>query len=530
MHEERTMAPLNVETRSTKTRTDISALLRARNTLLWVTTREEHRAENVLTDAAADASCKIAFWDVATGLSFPPGAGYGTPDRALDDPSAALAWLDARPTGEKNGERWVLVLRDLHQLLSPVVSRALRSFSRSWQNRPRNSIRAAVVLTPSSEIPLELQGNAVFVDFPLPDRAEIASILSDLLEIHKDAAPNGTREAAIDAAVGLTADEALNCYTRSLVLTRGKVDPAIVSSEKKRVVGREKVLTWYDPEPRGLDAIGGLDLAKGWAAQRKLAFSKEARAYGLPSPKGVLLVGVPGTGKSLFAKCIATSWGQPLLRLDVGALRSKYVGESEANIRRALALAETIAPCVLWLDEIEKALGGSTGPQGDGGVSSDALGAILSWMQDQKGVFVIATSNDVTALPPELLRKGRFDELFFVDLPTRGERAEILRVALKAHGRDLPPDRLGQVIEATNTFTGAEIAALVPDALFRAYADGARAISTDDLLEAAKTVTPLAKTAGEKIAKLRDWANGRARRASTPETETTATKVRDIDY
>jgi ATPase family associated with various cellular activities (AAA) len=516
-----------METKSQKTRTDISALLRARNTLLWIATREELRAERTITDAAGDASCRVAFWDVATGLSFPAGADYGTPDRSLDDPNRALEWLDSRPTGE-TGERWVLVMRDVDQLFNPLLVRALRSWTRVWQSRPRNSIRAVVLLTPSAEIPLALKGNAVFVDFPLPDRAEISSILSDLLEIYKDAAPNGVREAAIDAAVGLTADEAANCYTRSLVLTK-KIDPAIVSSEKKRVIANIQGVTWYDPDPRGLDAIGGLDIAKAWALQRRLAFSKAAREYGLQSPKGALLVGPPGTGKSLFAKCIATAWGQPLLRLDVGALRSKYVGESEGNIRRALAIAETIAPCVLWLDEIEKALGGSSGPQGDGGVSSDALGAILSWMQDQKGVFVIATSNDVTALPPELLRKGRFDELFFVDLPTRGERAEILRVALKAYGRDLPVNLLGSVVDATADFTGAEISALVPDALFAAFADGAREITSEDILTAAKGCTPLAKTAGEKIAKLRDWAKGRTRRASTPEAEATTRKVRDID-
>jgi hypothetical protein len=520
---------MSTETRSQKTRSDISALIRARNTLLWIATREEFRAESVLTDAASDATCKIAFWDVATGVSFPAGSGFGDPRRDLADPNAALDWFDRLPTGE-NGERWILVMRDLHQLFSPLVSRALRSYARDWQRRARNSFRAVVVLTPSSEVPLELQGQACFVDFPLPDRAEITSILDGLLGLYPNAAPNGVREAAIDAAVGLTANEAENCYARSLVTTSGKIDPAIVAGEKKRVIAREKVLTWYDPDPRGLDAIGGLDILKEWLKARKLAFSKEARAYGLPAPKGTILIGPPGTGKSQTAKAIATAWGQPLLRLDVGALRSKYVGESEANIRKALAVADTVSPCILWIDEIEKALGGSSGPQGDGGVSADALGAILSWMQDRAGsVFVIATSNDVRALPPELLRKGRFDELFFIDLPTRGERAEILRVALKQHGRELPTDRLGAVVDATAEFSGAEIAALVPDALFKAFADGARPITAEDILEAAKTVVPLAKTAPEKLSALREWAKGKARRASTPEVEATTRKVRDID-
>lgn len=254
------------------------------------------------------------------------------------------------------------------------------------------------------------------------------------------------------------------------------------------------------------------------AKARRAAFSARARAYGLPAPKGALLVGVPGCGKSLTAKAVATAWGMPLLRMDLGALKSKYVGDSEANIRKALKVAEAVAPCVLWLDEIEKALSGATQGAADGGVSADALGAILSWMQDRAGsVFVVATANDVRSLPPELLRKGRFDDLFFVDLPTATERAAILAAALRSHGRDPSKIALQVVAAATSEFTGAELAALIPEALFSAFADREREITTDDLIEAASNVVPLAKTASEKIKAVREWAQGRARPASIPE-------------
>jgi SpoVK/Ycf46/Vps4 family AAA+-type ATPase len=260
-----------------------------------------------------------------------------------------------------------------------------------------------------------------------------------------------------------------------------------------------------------------LDLLKGWLSARKQAFSPRARAFGLPAPKGALLIGPPGTGKSLVAKCIASAWGMPLLRLDMGALKSKWVGESEANIRKALQVAEAVSPCVLWLDEIEKALGGSTSPQGDGGVAADALGAVLSWMQERVGsVFVIATANDVRALPPELMRKGRFDEVFFLDLPTAVERSAILASSLRQFDR-APDAQIDSVARATAGFTGAELSALVPDALFVAFAENERAITSADLLEAAKNVVPQSKSASEKLEVLRTWAKGRARPASTPE-------------
>jgi SpoVK/Ycf46/Vps4 family AAA+-type ATPase len=238
-------------------------------------------------------------------------------------------------------------------------------------------------------------------------------------------------------------------------------------------------------------------------------------------------VGVPGCGKSLTAKAIATAWGRPLLRLDLGALKSKYVGDSESNLRKALEVIKSVGPCVVWLDEVEKALAGATQGGADGGVSSDALGTILSWMQERTGeAFVIATANDVSALPPELLRKGRFDELWFVDLPTTKERAEVLKAALREYNRQGVKIDAMKVAEACVDFTGSEIAAIVPDALYAAFADKKRQINTNDLVSAASKVVPLAKTARDKITKLREWASANARRATTPETDTVSKKRR----
>jgi SpoVK/Ycf46/Vps4 family AAA+-type ATPase len=425
--------------------------------------------------------------------------------------------------------RQVWILRDVHLWLrDPTVLRGMRTLERTLQAAKPEEARSMIVLTPSAEVPPELSGHAIVVDWPMPDRAEIAQILDDIVAALPDrikggAMVNGKREAAIDAAVGLTAEEASSCYSKSLVLTR-TIDPAAVSAEKKRVIARARVLEWHDPDPRGLDAIGGLDNLKQWLTIRKSALSQRARDFGIPAPKGVLLVGVPGCGKSLTAKAIATAWQCPLLRLDLGALRSKWVGESEQNLRKALAVAEAVAPAILWLDEMEKALGGASQGAADGGVSADALGAILSWLQEKAGsVFVVATCNDVTALPPELIRKGRFDEIFWVDLPNPDERRAILSAALKQHRQDPSTIDATEIVELTQAFTGAEVAALVPDALFAAFTEDMRPLKLADLRAAASTVVPLAKTAADKIEKMRSWAAGRARPASREATKQIAT-------
>lgn len=514
---DKTDKPAAKQTRDQQVAADITALLRARNPLLWIVTREEARVEKYLFEAAAAAKYIIRTWDCAQGVCEIDGrrnASIGSPDI-----EPTLDVIAERANGR--GERCVWVMRDLAPWLNPpiglTIQRRLRNLARLLPGITSDKAQAIIVLAATAEVPAELSAHATVIEWPLPDRVEIGALLDAAIKSGGDkieTPTNGTRDAAIDAAIGLTGEEVQSTYAKSLVQFR-KLDPLAVAREKKRVITRERVLEWYDPLPGGLDAVGGLDNLKDWLKQRKLAYTPKARAYGLPSPKGALLVGVSGCGKSLSAKAVATNWGVPLLRIDLGALKSKFVGESEANLRKAFRVVETVGRCVLWFDEIEKAFAGATQGAADGGVSSDALGSVLSWMQERQGeAFVVATANDISGLPPELLRKGRFDELFFIDVPTGEERISVLKAALAAHGRTAVDIDHEAVAEACLDFTGSEIAAIVPDALFVAFADGEREIATRDLVEAAGKVVPLTKTAAEKIEALRKWAAGRARPAS----------------
>jgi SpoVK/Ycf46/Vps4 family AAA+-type ATPase len=526
----------DTKTRSQKVASDVQALLRARTPLLWIVTNEEARVERHLIEAAAAASYVPRTWDVAQGVVDLAGkrTQIGSPDLA-----ETLTAIGARAASTASSpERGVWILRDapawLEGLAGAQPNRALRNLARSLPASPRDRAQAIIVLTPSAKVPQELAGHATVIEWPLPDRAEIAAILDATIsalpaDIRDTAAPNGARDSAIDAAVGLSGDEAQSCYAKSLVQLR-RIDPAAVANEKKRVIAKERVLEWYDPIEGGIAAVGGLEPLKAWLGQRKLAYSPAAKAYGLPSPKGVMFVGPPGTGKSLTAKAIATAWQIPLLKVDLGALKSKFVGESESNLRKAFSVIESVGRCIVWFDEVEKSLAGATQGAADGGVSSDALGAILTWMQEKRGeAFVVATANDAASLPPELLRKGRFDELFFLDLPSQTERAQILQTALVANGRGAVVIDHAKIAKATDGWTGSEIAAIVPDALFGAFADGEREITTDDLVEAAKSVVPLSKTAAEKIARLREWAAGRARPANTPYVADAAKETVELD-
>lgn len=522
------------QTRGQKVAEEVSSLFRARTPLIWIVTREEARAESLLVRAALAAGYTPRTWDVGQGV-----AGLnGEVDRQLGgvDPDETLNVIRDRATTATRFDRGVWIMRDLPAwIVGPQNAKTLRlvrNLARFLPAAPRERAQGLVVISPSAEVPPELVGHTAVIEWPLPDAAEIAALLDAAIEslpefesdkdgkpdptkpLRSVACPNGTRDKAINAAVGLSQDEAQSCFSRSLVTLR-KIDPQMVANEKKRIIAREKVLEWYDPLPGGLDSVGGLENLKSWLKARALAYSPKARKYGLPAPKGVLLVGVPGCGKTMTAKALSTAYQVPLLRVDLGALKDKYVGQSEANLRKVFKVIEAIGRCVVWFDEIEKSLAGATQGAADGGVSSDALGAVLSWMQERQGeAFVVATANDVSALPPELLRKGRFDEVWFVDLPSDDERRAIIKSALKSAGRGDLRINFDAVADATESFTGSEIAAIVPEAMFAAFADGEREITTKDLQAAALDVVPLSSTMAEKIAKLREWADGRARKAS----------------
>lgn len=507
----------------------VAAYVKSRCAVLWIQTPEEGRAERSLIEPLKAAGYGIKFWDYTDGVTDVTGKPVGPGQDARDPGQMLGAIRDSR-------DREVWVLRDFPVWLDdPILRRNVRSLAKSLPKFRNEEARAIVILSPSATVHPDLGDHVILIKWPLPDRTEIARILDQLVgglpeKFREGAVTPEVREAAIEAAVGLSGEAALKCYTQSIVTQGKKIVPAFVAAEKKRAVSG-KGIDWFDADPRGLGAVGGLDYIKPWLTMRKLAFSEEAREFGLPPPKGMFLVGVAGCGKSLIAKAVATAFDIPLLKLDIGGMQSKWVGESQQNIRSGLAVVDAIGRCVLWVDEIEKALAGATSGAADGGVASDALGTFLTWMQERKSsVFVIATANDVTKLPPELLRKGRFDEMFFVDLPTRTERCEILSVTLKQFKRDPDTIDLDKVAMACVDFTGAEIAALLPDALFAAFADGKRVLTTADLLKTAASTVPLAKTAADKVKALRDWAKGKARPASKPETDnTTDTGGRSLD-
>ena len=317
----------------------------------------------------------------------------------------------------------------------------------------------------------------------------------------------------------MTLKEAENVIARTLV-TRGKLDEEavkVILSEKKQLIRKSGILEYYDHE-EGLENLGGLEVLKDWLKKRNTAFSEKAREFGLPSPRGVLLLGVQGCGKSLTAKTVAALWRQPLLRLDMGSIFSSLVGSSEENLRRAIRTAESIAPAILWVDEIEKAFSGTqSSSQSDAGTTSRVFGTFLTWLQEKKKpVFVIATANSITQLPPELLRKGRLDEIFFVDLPSAEERGEIFKIHIGKKGRNPARYETDALVDASEGFSGSEIEQAVVSALYDAY-DELRDLEPRDLLRALRETVPLSRTMSEQIETMRKWAGVRARRASKGE-------------
>jgi len=404
----------------------------------------------------------------------------------------------------------------------------LRDLSAILRNTPVASARTVFILSPKLAIPEELQSDIVVLNWPLPTRTELNEAAKLIVEKNNCKVDEKTISLAATSATGLTLAEATNCFSKSLVANK-TLDIKIITAEKKQIVARGGILEWIEPEG-GLEVIGGLNNLKDWLVKRKDFFSDEARAYGLPAPKGILLVGVPGCGKSLTAKVVGIAWQVPVVRMDAGRLFGKYIGESEGLVRRALELAEAISPCVLWLDELEKALSGiNSSGETDGGTTSRVFNTILTWMQEKKSeVFLFATANDISKLPPELLRKGRLDEIFYVDLPTPEEREKIWSIHLNKRKQTLSTEDVGELVKNSEGMSGAEIEAVIIDAMYNSFAER-RALQKADILIAIQKTTPLSKTMAEKIEQIREWAKTRARPASNYKDMSVADGVAELD-
>jgi len=481
---------------------------------LYLVSSEEERVEAELKAIATLLRHKLYAWSVTDGLV--DLADGNT--REAPEPLEALALVAELP------ENTLVVLRDFHQFLdepNPGLTRALKDLLRVGKTKGK----ALILLGCRLVLPPELERLFVVLHFTLPDKETLGTVLDNVAASGKQAAPEGEqRDLLLDSATGLTCLEAENAFALSIAESK-TLTSQIIAREKANAVKKNGLLE-VCPAAASLDDIGGLELLKGWLLQRKDAFGAEARRYGLPNPKGLLIVGIPGTGKSLTAKATASVFNRPLLRLDAGRLFAGLVGQSEGNLRSVIATVEAIAPCVLWIDEIEKGFSGArSSGVADGGTASRVFGTFLSWMQEKTApVFVVATANDVTQLPPELLRKGRFDELFFIDLPNEEERQAIWRLQIAKHGRT--PDKFDLVAlsRATEGFTGSEIEQLVIDALYDAFSRREEPTDLSAMLVLNQTV-PLSKLMGEQVAALRNWAKGRARPATKAAQEASGRRI-----
>ena len=392
--------------------------------------------------------------------------------------------------------------------------------------QPKNII----FVSPTFEIPDDLKKDVTVMDFELPSAEEIEEVLDEIIEANAGGNLNinlneKEKESLVKAAVGLTLQEAENAFARAMVndgcLNASDVD--LVLKEKSQVIKKNDLLEYIDSEVN-IDDVGGLENLKKWLRKRDKSWLSSAKKYGLPSPKGVLLTGVPGCGKSLIAKSISSMWHLPLLRFDVSKVFNMYVGNSESNMREAIKTAEAISPCILWIDEIEKGFSG-LGNGGDSGTSSRIFGTFLSWMQEKtKPVFVVATANNIAGLPSEMMRKGRFDEIFFIDLPTFNERKQIFKVHLESRLKDpivigdfkIDEESLKHLAEKTEGFGGAELEQIVIMGLFDAFAED-RSITMKDFENSIKNTVPLSVTQSEQIRSIREWADIRAVAATAQE-------------
>ena len=487
---------------------EIDLLIRSRYPMIYLLSFEEERAEEILADIAKEQKKRIYFWTASRGFT----TNNSEWDGVIEPMKALLQIVDSR-------EKAIFVLKDFHSYLEDSLNlRVLRDLAREL----RESFKTIVFLSPILKIPQEIDKEITVLDMPLPGLKGLAQILKDVLASVKAnpgvkiVADTDLIEKVVKAAKGLTAKEAERVFCKAVVYNNDfcEDDLALIINEKKQIIRKAGLLEYFDSDDT-IANVGGLQSLKQWLNLRTAAFSGKAKEYGIPSPKGLLLLGVQGCGKSLVAKTVGSFWKLPILRFDIGSLFGSYIGQSETNMRRAIAISESLAPAILWIDEIDKAFGGVTDTMtGDSGTTKRIFGTFLTWMQEKTApVFIIATANSIEQLPPEFLRKGRFDEIFFIDLPDAEEREQIFEIHLKKRKRDPEKFNSGLLSKSAEGFSGAEIEEAIISAMYSGFAQG-RDITTEDILKASDETVPLSETQFEQIEKLRNWAKNRTRSAS----------------
>jgi SpoVK/Ycf46/Vps4 family AAA+-type ATPase len=511
--------------------TELEVLIRAKYPLIYLLSWEERRVEAMLRRVAARRKKRLYAWTVTEGIVAVDTVRPTPIDPNATTPLKALEYVD------HSRDPAIFLLKDLHFFIqtdgsSPYVP-GLETITlirklRDMVETLKQSQKTLCLLSPVLRFPIELEKDIAVLDCALPTREELSEALERVVRsAHNQRRARGVgrlqidlddaaRERVLNAAAGLTVSEAENVFAKSLVMAR-RFDLDVIVAEKKQLIRKSRVLEYYDAV-EDVAYVGGMAELKSWLRKRGLAFSERARRFGLPEPRGLLLLGVQGGGKSLLAKSVAGLWKLPLLRLDMGKVFSQMVGASEENIRIALRLAESVSPCVLWLDELEKGLSGlGSSDRSDAGTAARVFGSFLVWMQEKTApVFVIATSNDISSLPPELLRKGRFDEIFFIDLPNLEERQEIFSIHMAKRHRDPVKYDMVGLSRDTEGFSGAEIEQAVISALYDAF-EAERELTAEDLRRNIRQTVPLSQTMKERITALRNWARTHARLASADE-------------
>ncbi|WP_149204633.1 AAA family ATPase [Actinotalea subterranea] len=481
-------------------RHDLAVLLRSRVPLVVIETRDEDRARALVLDAARDnrPATPVFEWVVTEGLRR-ADVDLGGPQRFNAAPDQVLHWIrDGAVPG-------IYVLLDLHPYLTePLSTRLLKDICQSYDRSPRT----VVLVSHEVSLPAELEHLAARFEIAFPDRAERRAVVDDVARewARTHGTPVRADEQSVAALVenlaGLSVADTRR-LARAAIHDDGAVTPSdapAVMRAKYDLLSRGGALS-FEYDTAGMADLAGLARLKEWLARRKPAF--DGTAPGLDPPKGLLLLGVQGCGKSLAAKVAAGIYGVPLLRLDLAAVQDKYQGESERKLREALATADVMAPCVVWIDEIEKGVATS---DSDTGSSQRLLGTLLTWLSEKSGrVFVVATANDIEELPPELIRKGRFDEVFFVDLPRADVRAEVLRIHATRRDVRLEAHDVARLVEASEGFSGAELEQAVVSAAYAAHADGAPVAAAHVLAEIRAT-RPLSVVMAERVGALRAWA------------------------